>query len=97
VRVNGFAPFAHLTVSGSLSALWPANADDVLVLFAASDLLASGEAGRVRSDTQAVDNREQANRVGSSMSAANALFNRFLQARDQASMGPMPKHVRSVL
>lgn len=96
VRVNGFAPFPHLTASDSLDALWPGNADDVLVLYAAQDLLASGEAGRVRSDSQAVDSREQANRVGSSMSAANALFSRYQQALSNAAMPPMPRHVRSV-
>ena len=97
VRINGYGPFAHLAITDSLDALWPANAEDVLVLYVASQLLASGEARRVRADRGAVDTREQANRVGGSMSAANQLWNRYQQRLRDAAMPPMPKHIRTTL
>lgn len=94
VRVHGFGPFTRLAYADSLDALFPDNAVDVLVQFAAQHLLVSGEAGRVRSDTQAIDSREQANRVGSSMSAANGVWQRFQVLLQQAAMAPLPRHVR---
>jgi hypothetical protein len=93
VRVIGYGPYPPLAVGDSLDAQFPPNAEDLIVWFAAQYLLASGEAGRVRVDTGVIDNREQANRVGSSMQAANTLFQRFqLRLRD-AGMPPMPVHV----
>jgi hypothetical protein len=93
--VDGFGPFPSLTSSAStLSAQWPANAEDFLVSYACQRLLASGEARRVRVDTGAIDQREQANRTGSSMSAANALYSRANAILSRCAMPPMPKHVR---
>jgi hypothetical protein len=97
IRVTGFGPFPDLAFSDSLDALWPVNAEDYLVYYAASYLTASGEAGRVRTDTGAIDNREQANRVGSSMSASNYLFQRAQKRLVDAALPPMPKHVKAVL
>lgn len=93
IRLKGYGPFAALAIGDSLNALFPPNAEDVLTWFAGNYLLASGEAGRVRADTGASDNREQANRVGSSMVAANSLFQRFQLRLQDAGMGPMPRHV----
>jgi hypothetical protein len=98
IRIHGFGPFAHLTSTASeLDAKFPVQAEYLLPLFAASVLLASGEAGRVRAETGAsIDQREQANRAGSSMSAANSLLQRFRLQLDRAAMPPMPKHVKPV-
>lgn len=94
IRVHGFGPFPDLATGDSLDALFPRNAANLLDVAAASFLLASGEAGRVRVDTGAVDDREQANRVGSSMTAANSLYQRFLRMLENAAMPPMPPHVK---
>jgi hypothetical protein len=96
VRVHGFGPFPDLGFSDSLHTLWPVFAEDYLVWHASAFLLAAGEAGRVRADTGAVDNREQANRTGSSMSASNALYQRALTRLSQAAMPPLPKHCKAV-
>ena len=96
LRVHGFGPFPHLGLSDSTDALWPLQAESWLIEYAGQYLLASGEAGRVRSDVQAVDNREQANRVGSSMSAANAVLQRSRSnLLNSAAMPPMPRHVKA--
>lgn len=96
LRVHGFGPFAHFTtVASELDNLFPVHAEDLLPLYAAATLLASGEAGRVRSDTGAIDNREQANRTGSSMSASNALMVRFERQLLRKAMPPMPRHVKA--
>lgn len=96
LRIKGYGPFTPLAVGDSLNTYFPVNAEDILVWFAAQYLLASGEAGRVRVDTGAVDNREQANRIGGSMSAADSLFRRFQMRLRDAGMAPMPRHVVSV-
>lgn len=97
LRFVGFGPYAPLAAGDSLNDSFPINAEDVLVWFASQYLLASGESGRVRVDTGAIDNREQANRVGASMQASNTLFQRFqLRLRD-AGMPPMPPHVVAVI
>lgn len=93
IRVHGFGPFPDLAFTDSLDTLWPVHAEDYLIFHATATLLASGEAGRVRVDTGAIDNREQANRAGSSMAASTALLQRAqLRLRD-AAMPAMPKHV----
>jgi hypothetical protein len=97
IRVHGFGPFPDLAFADSLDTLWPVFAEDYLVWHAAAFLLAAGEAGRVRSDTGAIDNREQANRTGSSMTASNALYQRALTRLSQAAMPPLPKHVKVVI
>lgn len=96
LRIKGFGPFTPLTASGSLDTYFPVNAEDILVWFAAQYLLASGEAGRLRVDTGVIDDREQANRTGSSMSASNSLFQRFQMRLREAGMAPMPRHVVAV-
>ena len=97
IRLRGYGPFTHFTaVTDTLDTYFPVNAANLPVLFAVSELLASGEAGRVRVDTGTNDQREQANRVGSSMSAAQALLQRFYQRRSDAAMAPMPRHVVSL-
>jgi hypothetical protein len=96
IRLVGFGPHSVLTGAGSLDALFPPHAEDALVWYAANYLLASGEASRVRADAGMVsDAREQANRVGSSMRAADQLFQRFQIRLRDAGMPPMPKHVIS--
>lgn len=94
LRVHGFGPFADLTASTStVDAQFPKNAEQPLVLGAASRLLGSGEAGRLRQDTGSRDDREAANRPGGSISLANQLERRFEKALARAAMPPMPPHV----
>lgn len=93
LRIVGFGPYPALVATDSLPAQFPPNAEDLLVWYAGQYLLASGEAGRVRVDTGVIDDREQANRVGSSMTAANSLFQRFQIRLRDAGMPPMPRHV----
>lgn len=98
IRVYGYGPHTHLTaVSDTLDTYFPKQAEGLLPLFAASQLLASGEAGRVRRDTGAIDQRENANQTGSAMRASDGLRNRFYTQLQQAAMSPLPRHVRSVL
>lgn len=98
LRIVGMGPFAHLTDStSSLDSLFPLNAEDLLIDYAGQRLLLSGEAARVREDTGARDQRENANRTGSSASASNAFFQRWNVRLRAASMPPMGPHVVSVL
>lgn len=97
LRMRGYGPFDRLALGGSLDALWPVRAEEPLVFFAAQYLGASGELGRVRFGRGLNDQREQANRVGSSMTAANSVYTRFERARDAAAMPPMPRRTVSVL
>jgi hypothetical protein len=95
VRIDGYGPFPSLTSSSSsLSAQYPANAEAYLVEYACQRLMASGEARRVRQDVGMPDQRENANRTGSSMTAANALYSRANGSLARCAMPPMPKHVR---
>lgn len=97
LRVYGFGPLPALaSLSASLDAQFPTNAEDALVLYACQQLLASGEARRVREDTGARDDREQANRTGSSMAASNAIYSRFRQRLIDSGFPPMPRHATSV-
>ena len=95
IRLSGFGPFPHLAAAADvLDPLWPLNAEDLLAEYAAQRLIASGEARRVRQDTGLIDNREQANRTGSAMQAANSLLQRFqIRLRDSA-MPPISRHAR---
>lgn len=97
LRIVGFGPFTRLAYTDSLDVLFPPAAEDPLVEYVASRLLASGEAGRLRVNTGAVDDREQAVRAGSSIQAGSAMLNRFLRSLAGAAMPPMPKHVQSVI
>lgn len=98
IRVHGFGPFPDLTTSAStVDALFPANCERPLVTGTCARLLASGEIGRVRGDMGPRDDREAANRVGSSLSASNALYQRFQFQLRNAAMPPLPPHVVSVM
>lgn len=96
LRIKGFGPFPDLAdYTASMDALWPSEAAYLPTIYAAASLLLSGEAGRVRQSSGAVDNREQANRTGSSASIGGILMNRFRQELALSAMGPMPPHVRT--
>lgn len=97
LRFSGYGPFAQLTTSAStLDALFPAHAESLLVEYAAQQLLMSGEAGRVRQDVGPRDDREAANRAGSSSAAAGAVYQRWAQKLRSSAMPPMPPHVVAV-
>jgi hypothetical protein len=97
MRVSGFGPFPDWSAStDTVDTLWPKNAERPLITGAAARLLASGEAGRVRTIGPR-DDREAANRVGSSLAASNDLYQRFQFQLRNAAMAPMPPHVVSVL
>jgi hypothetical protein len=96
VRIRGFGSFPDLTdYSATLDALWPKQANYLPPLYAAASLLMSGEAGRVRVTSGAVDTREQANRVGASAQIGAMLMNRFQVELRASGMPPMPKHIRT--
>lgn len=98
LRVYGFGPIPQLTsLSDTLNSLYPAYAEDALIMFAAQYLLAAGEIARVREDTGARDQRENRNTVGSSAAIANAVFTRFQRRIMDAGLPPMPKHAVSTL
>lgn len=94
LRLTGYGPFPDLAIGDSLNAQFPRTAIEALVVGASSFLLMSGEAGRVRVDTLATDDREQANRSGSSMSASAALYQRFRQMLNQAALPPLNRHAK---
>jgi hypothetical protein len=100
IRISGYGPFTHLQLgvnpANTLDAFFPVQAEYLPTLYAAAMLLASGEAGRVRVDTGVIDDREQANRTGSSMAASDKLLQRFYKRLNDSAMPPMPKHVVSV-
>jgi hypothetical protein len=89
VRISGIGSFPDLAdYTSSLDTSFPKQAIYLPSLYAAASLLMSGEAGRVRLTAGAVDTREQANRVGSSMSAGQNLMNRFLFELNRSSIEP---------
>jgi hypothetical protein len=89
VRISGIGSFPDLAdYTSNLDTSFPKQAIYLPSLYAAASLLMSGEAGRVRLTAGAVDTREQANRVGSSMSAGQNLMNRFLFELNRSSMEP---------
>lgn len=96
IRLRGFGPFPHLAYADSLDAQFPATGDQLPVLYAASQLLASGEAGRARFDVGARDAREAANRPGSSSAAGRDLLQRFSLLLAAVAPPPLPPHVVSV-
>lgn len=98
LRFSGYGPFAQLASSAStLDALFPAQAESLLVEFTAQQLLMSGEANRSRHDVGPRDDREAANRSGSSSSVSNAVYQRWAQKLRSAAMPPLPPHVVSVM
>jgi hypothetical protein len=95
LRINGFGPFAHFAaITDTVDAYFPVHAQGLLPLYAASQLMASGETGRSRVDTLATDDREQANRTGSAMSVSQALYSRFLTQLRAAAMAPLSRHAK---
>lgn len=102
LMLQGFGPFAPLSaLTDTLDTLFPPGAEYLLPIYAAGSLLMSGEAGRVRVDTEAVDTREQANRVGASSDIGMRLLARFRQeltmGAASSAMPPLPRHVRSTI
>jgi hypothetical protein len=98
VRLRGFGPFPKLTgVTDTLDPLWPPQAEYLLPIYAAATLLMSGEAARVRFSAGAIDEREQANRVGSSSAIGNMLWQRFRSELALAAMPALPRHCESLL
>jgi hypothetical protein len=98
LRFRGFGPIPQLaSVADSLNSSYPTNIEDALTLYAAHILLASGESRRVRDDIGIRDDRENANRVGSSMTTSSNLLQRFQMRLRDSGMPPMPKHIVSVL
>lgn len=98
LRIQGYGPFPHLSaLTDTTDTLWPYMADRLLPLYAALELLGSGEALRVRTDTGAIDNRESATKPGSSSAEAQRLEGRFQRALSAAAMRPMPPSIRSFL
>ena len=96
IRIYGYGPFTHLSaITDELDDYFPKQAEGLLPLFAASQLLASGEAYRVRNYTGVLDQRENANAPGSSLRAAENLRNRFYTQLQQAAMPPLPKHIKA--
>jgi hypothetical protein len=96
IRISGYGPFTHLSaLNDTLDTYFPVQGEHLLPLFAAAHLLASGEAGRLRSDTGAQDTRESANTAGSSLRASQSLLQRFYTLLSQAAMPPPSKHLRN--
>lgn len=90
VRLNGFGPFPGFRNSSDiLDPQYPSQAVTPLVEFAASYLLESGEARRVAQDRGLADQREQANRVGASMQASQAILSRFERRLQMIGMPPL--------
>src|SRR5262245_21317368 len=78
LRITGFSPPRQFTTFfDSLASVIPIHSTDLLPLYAAQHLLMSGEARRAREDTGARDDRENANRHGTSGGAAQGLLQRF--------------------
>jgi hypothetical protein len=98
IRVHGYGPFPDLTASSStVDALFPANCERPLITGVCARLLASSEVGQVRGDVGPRDDRDSARRAGASLSASNALYQRFQFQLRNAAMAPLPPHVVSVM
>lgn len=95
LRVRGYGPYPDVALGGTLHAAFPRNLTLAIVDYAAATLMASGEAGRLRTDTGILDTREAAQRPGSSMSASVALEGRF--QRRVANCGLPPMTSRAVI
>jgi hypothetical protein len=96
IRLRGYGPMPPLaSFTDTLDSLYPVNAVHALIEYACGRLLASGEARRVRVDAGAVDQREQANRTGSSSAQGRDLLQRFYASLNSAAMPPLPRHVRA--
>ena len=96
LRIRGHGSFPDLaSFADTLDAQWPKQAVYLPPLYAAASLLMSGEAGRVRVSSSPVDDREQANRTGSSMQAGQYLMQRFYQELIRSAMPPLPRAIRT--
>lgn len=96
LRVLGFSPIAPLSsLADTLDSDFPVNCEDALTYYAAQFLLSSGESRRVREATGARDDRENANRIGSSMAASQSLLQRYMMRLQQSAMPPLPKNIKS--
>lgn len=93
LRLHGYGPFPDLALGDSLDAQWPKNFVQPLIERAASNLLASAEAGRSRIDVGARDDREAAVRAGASMAAAQSIEGRFARRLAMVAMSPMLPHL----
>lgn len=89
LRVRGYGPFPDLVLGGSLHAAWPRNFTQALVEYAASCLMISGEAGRSRSDTGILDNREAAQKPGAALQVSSSAEARWARRLANAGMPPM--------
>ena len=94
IRIHGYSPFPDIALGGSLDTQWPAQGDRLLVLGAASYLLASEESGRGRSDRPARQAQNEEMRAGARMNQANALDTRFRRSMVDAALPPLPIHAR---
>lgn len=92
IRILGYAPLPHLTITDTSHEQLPYHADNLAVDWAVGSLLYSGEAGRVRFDVGPIDRREQATATGSSMRVAREWERRFYQRLGEQSMPPMLAH-----
>lgn len=95
IRINGFGSFARLTsVADTLDSFFPRYAISLLPLYAAGALLDSAEVARVRMDSGAMDNREQATGVTASSKQASKLQQRFYTQLERWAMPPPAKSIR---
>ena len=98
IRIHGYGPFSPLVnLTDPLPALFPPQCEYLLTKLAAHSLLMSGEAGRDRSDSGPVDRREEANRVGASLSTAMSVLTTAEQELLHTAMPPLPRHVKSTI
>lgn len=97
IRIQGFGPFGHfVALTDTLDSQFPYQAEYPLVEFAASYLLESGEARRVRIDTGPIDARENAN-PGASMAASDRVLGRFERNLLRCAMPPLPRRCVAVM
>lgn len=98
VRVHGYGPFPPLTnLTDTLPSSFPPQAEYLLHRIAGAMLLQSGDAGRDRADTGAVDRREEANRGGLSMQTAMGVLSRTEQELLRNCMPPLTRHIQSAI
>ncbi|MHB8742560.1 MAG: hypothetical protein ACYC9L_05480 [Sulfuricaulis sp.] len=98
IRVQGFGPMPTLVnLTDTLDTLFPPQCEHILHRVAGAYLLQSGEAGRDRADTGAIDRREEANRGGLSLQTASGVISRAEMELIRTAMPPPPRHVKAVI
>lgn len=98
IRVHGFGPMPTLVnLTDTLDPLFPPQVEYLLHKIASGFLGESAEMGRSRSDTGAVDRREEANRQGGVMQAALGVLSRSELEIMRTAMPPLPRHIRDVV